>query len=261
MRLFQYRVEDRREIAGRGIDDLQHLGGRGLLLQRLARLGQEPRILHRNDRLRGEILQQRDLLVGERPHLPARREMMTKQPAVLAQRHRQHGADTADLGYAPEAWSVARWSTQASAMWTNAFAVNQRSRDRMVWPCERPGAAPRPIVRGSRGRDQRKQFAVVRSQGAVVGIAERMRLIENRVEHRREVAGRGIDDLQDLGGRGLLLQCLARLGQKPRVLHRDDRLRGEILQQRDLLVGKRAHLATVDGKDPEDGVVLAQAAP
>jgi hypothetical protein len=33
--LLQYRVEYRREIAGRRIDDLQHLGGRGLLSERL----------------------------------------------------------------------------------------------------------------------------------------------------------------------------------------------------------------------------------
>ena len=51
----QYRVKHRRKLAGRGIDDLQHLGGRGLLLQGLARLGQQPRILHRDDRLRREI--------------------------------------------------------------------------------------------------------------------------------------------------------------------------------------------------------------
>jgi hypothetical protein len=31
--LFEHCVEDRREVAGRGIDDLQYLGGRGLLLQ------------------------------------------------------------------------------------------------------------------------------------------------------------------------------------------------------------------------------------
>ena len=49
-----------------------------------------------------------------------------------------------------------------------------------------------------------------------------------------------------LGGRGLLLQSLAGLGDEPRVFHCDDCLRGEILQQRDLLVGERAHLATED---------------
>jgi len=34
------------------------------------------------------------------------------------------------------------------------------------------------------------------------------RLFEHRIEHRREVARRRIDDLQHLGGGGLLLQCL-----------------------------------------------------
>ena len=41
---------------------------------------------------------------------------------------------------------------------------------------------------------------------------------------------------------------LARLGDEPRVLHRDDRLRGEVLQQRDLLVGERPDLLAVDGR-------------
>ena len=58
--------------------------------------------------------------------------------------------------------------------------------------------------------------------------------------------GERIDDLQDLGGGGLLLQCLARLGDEPRILDCDDRLRGKVLQQRDLLVGKRPHLLTID---------------
>jgi len=38
-RLFQHRVEYRRQIAGRGIDDLQYLSGCGLLLERLVTLG------------------------------------------------------------------------------------------------------------------------------------------------------------------------------------------------------------------------------
>jgi hypothetical protein len=38
---------------------------RGLLLQRLARFGQEPGIFHRDDRLGREVLQERDLFVGE----------------------------------------------------------------------------------------------------------------------------------------------------------------------------------------------------
>src|SRR5262249_42555289 len=45
-RFLQHCLEYRREVAGRGVDHLQYFSGRGLLLQRLARFGQEPRILH-----------------------------------------------------------------------------------------------------------------------------------------------------------------------------------------------------------------------
>ena len=88
--------------------------------------------------------------------------------------------------------------------------------------------------------------------------AKSVRLLQYRVEHRGEVARRGIDDLQDLGGRGLLLQGLACLGDQPRVLHRDHRLRGEALQQRDLLVGEWADFAPVDDEVTEIRIVLAQ---
>jgi hypothetical protein len=67
----QDRVEHRGEVAGRGVDDLQYLSGRGLLLQRLARLVDQPRIFHPNHRLRGKIFEQCDLLVAERQDLEA----------------------------------------------------------------------------------------------------------------------------------------------------------------------------------------------
>ena len=61
---------------------LQHLGGRGLLLQRfgqivgaLAQLVDQPRVLDRDDGLGGEGLEQRELLVRRavRPLCGARR--------------------------------------------------------------------------------------------------------------------------------------------------------------------------------------------
>src|SRR5215469_4425758 len=39
-----------------------------------------------------------------------------------------------------------------------------------------------------------------------------MRLLQYCIEHWREVAGRGIDDLQDLGGGSLLIECFAEFG-------------------------------------------------
>src|SRR5215831_17236450 len=74
-----------------------------------------------------------------------------------------------------------------------------------------------------------EELAVIGSELTVGGFAQARRLFEHRVEHWSEIARRGIDNLQYLCGRGLLRQGLARLGQQPRILHRDDRLRREIL--------------------------------
>jgi len=65
---------------------------------------------------------------------------------------------------------------------------------------------------------------------ARVGVADARRLFKHRVEHRSEIAGRGIDGLQHLGGRGLLLQRFTGFGQESRILHRDHRLRRKVLQ-------------------------------
>jgi hypothetical protein len=92
----------------------------------------------------------------------------------------------------------------------------------------------------------------------VCGAAKEVRLFEHRVEHRREVARRRVDHLQYVGGCGLLLQGLARLSQKPRILHRDDRLRREILQQRKLLIGERTNFLSKHDDCAQQNAVLAQ---
>src|SRR5215831_8864473 len=92
--------------------------------------------------------------------------------------------------------------------------------------------------------------AVANDQNPEGGFTEPHSLIEHSVENRREVAGRGVDDLQYLRGRGLLLQSLARLGQQPRILYCYDCLRGEIFEQRNLLIGERPHLLTLRADSP-----------
>jgi hypothetical protein len=59
-----------------------------LLLQRLTGLSDEPRILHCDHRLRREVFQQRDLLVGKRPDFAAMGTEISQQDVVLAHRHR-----------------------------------------------------------------------------------------------------------------------------------------------------------------------------
>src|SRR5437773_8056692 len=46
---------------------------------------------------------------------------------------------------------------------------------------------------------------------AEISAAKAHRLFEHRVEHWGEIAGRGVDDAEHLGGRGLPLQCLVTL--------------------------------------------------
>src|ERR1700740_2223602 len=73
-----------------------------------------------------------------------------------------------------------------------------------------------------------EMVALMSPKHAESRVAEMHRLFEHRVEHRRQIAWRRVDDLQYLGSRGLLLQCLASLGKEPRVLHRDHCLGGKV---------------------------------
>src|SRR6516225_6517791 len=106
------------------------------------------------------------------------------------------------------------------------------SSQRSIWTRSNRAELRRPfdIARWTANRGKMEKFAVIGKHVTVSRLAEPDRSLEHRVEDRGEVAGRGIDDLQYLGGRGLLLQGLARFGDQPRVFHRDHRLRGKVLE-------------------------------
>ena len=85
----------------------------------------------------------------------------------------------------------------------------------------------------------------------------RVRRFDQRIEHGLQIERRAADDLEHIGGGGLLLQrfgkivgALAQLVEQPRVLDRDDGLVGEILDELDLLVGERPDLLAVDASAP-----------
>ena len=75
--------------------------------KRLARLGDQPRVLHRDHRLRREVLQQRDLFVGERPDLLAIDRDRAEQRVVLAQRRRTAACGAAEFDAGRAAGSIA----------------------------------------------------------------------------------------------------------------------------------------------------------
>ena len=83
-RVRQHSFEHRLQLAGRTRDDLQHLRGRGLLLQRLGKFArarlhllEQPHILDRDHRLVGEGRNQLDLLVGKWSRRATRDHAMT----------------------------------------------------------------------------------------------------------------------------------------------------------------------------------------
>ncbi len=95
-------IQDLLQIEGRAADHLQYVGGRGLLMQRLGQLAgtrlhlvEQPHVVDRDHRLLGECLQQRDLLVAERPPLHPGDDDRSDR-LVLAQ-HR-HGKLAAEPG-------------------------------------------------------------------------------------------------------------------------------------------------------------------
>ena len=55
-----------------------------------------------------------------------------------------------------------------------------------------------------------------------------------------------------------LVGALTQFTKEPRILHRDHRLRREVLQQFNLLVGERPDVATIDHEMAERGFFLAQ---
>ena len=149
-------------------------------------------------------------------------------------------------------------------MCTRALAIGADGHAALSGPGRMAQFVPR--ILHSAGRMPRSAtawnpLAIIGPKDAKRRLAQVHRLLQHRIEHRRQVAGRRIDHLQHLGSRGLLLQRLPLLGDQPRVLHRDHRLGGEVLQQRDLLVGERPHFLAIDREHPSNALVLAQAHP
>src|SRR5262249_58947539 len=68
---FDQRLKHRLKIEGRAADDLEHVGGGGLLLQRFAQLVEQTGVLDGDHGLGGKVRHQLDMLACERPDLLA----------------------------------------------------------------------------------------------------------------------------------------------------------------------------------------------
>jgi hypothetical protein len=92
--------------------------------------------------------------------------------------------------------------------------------------------------------------------GCTVGIAQLSSRSDQRVEHCLKVEGRAADNLQDIGGSGLLLKGFAQLIEQPGVLDGDDSLGGEVCDQRNLLFSKREYFLLIDANGTDQFAFL-----
>jgi hypothetical protein len=93
--------------------------------------------------------------------------------------------DVRNVDYSLPAADSSQWRT-----WTRSHRAELRR--------------PFDIARRAANRGEVEELAVIGKHVTVSRLAKPDRPFEHCVEHRREIAGRGVDDLQHLGGRGLL---------------------------------------------------------
>ena len=255
----QGRAERLADLAERGelVDGSRERVGAGL------QLGEEPRVLDGDRRLVGEGRQQVDLAVGEGLNLEPADEDHADHHPLAHHRDREDRAvhlravlvvGPTVLGIGLDVGDVHGATLEDGAARRRAPVATDRMARQELEPLARMPVAGHDAV----------HFVAQLVDHAALGAAQPRRALDQRVEHGLQVEPRAADQLEDLAGRGLLLQghpelavAGLQLGEQADVLDRDDRLLGEGLQQRDLLGGEWPRLAAPDA-DGADGGPLAE---
>ncbi|MGC2122413.1 MAG: hypothetical protein WA652_06120, partial [Xanthobacteraceae bacterium] len=212
--------------------------------------------------MRSETPKQRDLLVGERPHLLAIDADHADQFGTLEHGHKNQRSRAGE--------SLDGFAGHIRVYIGNVhhlFGIEEPVEQRRLFA----GAARIALMFGHPGlrrvvqRDPVEHLAIIEDQIAKIGLTDSGSVLQDRLEYGLQLALRGADDSQHLGGRGLLLQrlseivgALAQFIEQPRVLDGNYRLIGEVVDQRYLLVGKGANFQPIDAKYAFEFVVLEQ---
>ena len=216
--VLQHCPEHRLQLPGRARDDAQHLGGRRLLLQRLAKivralaqLVKQTAILDGDDGLGRKVLHQLDLLVGERSNLRTAKVECPNRHTFAQQRHTEYRAVSQPLGEGAPFWKLLRLGLQVEHMDRPALENGPTANAAAyAWHANSDRLRYRAPVRG---RAQLLPFEL--ENGDVVRTAEARGAADHDVEHGLKIGRRGADDLQNFGRSGLPFQ---RLGSLPMCL-------------------------------------------
>jgi hypothetical protein len=205
-RVFQHRPEYRLQFARRTADDLENLRGRGLLLQGFAKFVKQPRVLDGDDGLRCEVLDQLDLLVGERPNFLAVNSNHANELVLFKHRH-----DQKSPGASQSSDPLIRIFHSEVGNVDDLLGVGDAVKDggRVT---RNNGIALRPVGgvgrRGVMQRSASEHIALVEQQGAETGLADAHRILKHGLEYRVQFTRRTADHLKYIRRSSLLLQRL-----------------------------------------------------
>src|SRR5262245_60427193 len=87
--------------------------------------------------------------------------------------------------------------------------------------------------------DPAEEFTPALEEPGMVGLTEPRCRLDQSIEDRLQIESRAADDLEHIGGGGLLLEGFAQLIEQARVLDGDNRLCREVLHHLDLFVRER----------------------
>ena len=203
-RRFDQRVEHGLQIEGRAADHLEHVGGGGLLLQRLAQLVEQARVLDGDDGLVGEVLTSSICLSVNGSHYGPTQQEAADGPLVADERN-AHGGTVAEL------------LREIAAQWKLIAAGGKIGHMDHLLIQDGPPGHPAAPERSHRARAHRtgavmrysaQIIALAQEDDGVVSVAQASRRLGKRLEHGLQIERRAADDLEHVGGGGLLLQLI-----------------------------------------------------
>jgi hypothetical protein len=216
---------------------------------------EQPHILDRDHRLVGEGGHQVNLILRKRSHRGSYQRDHTDRGVLSQERHTKHGAEmTKPHSFRQSVFRISVNIGDVNDPGLESSSPRQRSSSDRNWMLfEILFEFARVAVIGGKTID----LAIAQEKKGAICLAQPGPRFDQRVEHNLEIKGRAADDLEHVGGGGLLLQRFAQLIYQPSILDRDDSLRGEIRDQLDLLASERADLLVKDA-DGADQLLLLE---
>ena len=217
-------------------------------------LVEQPHVLDRDHRLIGEGGDQLDLLVRERPYGASYERDDADRISFTQQGNSKDGPKTKRLLHV----QIRVFRVRQHVGHMNGLCCRHRSSDDASSPAFVWDGLDilNDVRRVAVDRDQIVSIALLTRDGGHIRFAKVGRQFGQRIEHRLQIEGRAADDLEHVGGGGLLLQRFAQLVEQSRIFDGDDGLIGKIRDQLDLLVGERPHLLAVDAEGTDQRFFL-----